>query len=57
LLENKESGGMVELIVEERKINFVKMLGILGAVVLIIFGSVDNIWRTVKLAWGKVIKE
>lgn len=55
--ENKDISGMVELIVEEKKFNFVKMLGILGAVVLIIFGSVDNIWRTIKLAWYKVIKE
>lgn len=55
--ENKESGGMIELIVEEKKFNFVKILGILGAVVLILFGSADNIWRTIKLAWYKVIKE
>ena len=30
------------------------MMGILGAIVLVIFGSIDNIWRTAKLAWNKI---
>lgn len=45
---------------EERKgnkFNFLKVLGIMGATVLIIFGSLNNIWRTMKLAWGKIVKE
>jgi len=48
---------MVELFMEEKKYGFIKMLGILGAAVLILFGSVDNIWRTIKLAWHKIADE
>jgi hypothetical protein len=42
---------------EENKYNFLKFLGIVGAMVLIIFGSLQNIWRTMKLAWSRVVKE
>jgi len=48
---------MVELNMEEKKYSLIKVLGIFGAAVLIIFGSFQNIWRTVKLAWNKVVKE
>lgn len=48
---------MVKLNMEEKKYNFFKVLGIVGAAILIIFGSLDNIWRTVKLAWNKITKE
>jgi hypothetical protein len=48
---------MVELTMEEKKYSLIKILGILGAAVLILFGSIDNIWRTMKLAWNKVIKD
>jgi hypothetical protein len=48
---------MIELNMEEKKYSFIKVMGILGAAVLILFGSIDNIWRTAKLAWNKVIKE
>jgi len=42
---------------EEKKYNFIKVLGILGATMLILFGSIDNIWRTAKLAWNKVLRK
>ncbi len=42
---------------EEKKHSFLRFVGILGAAVLIIFGSIDNIYRTAKMAWHKVIKE
>lgn len=37
-----------------QKYSYLKILGILGAVFLIAFGSIDNIWRTMKLAWHKI---
>jgi hypothetical protein len=49
--------GMVKLTMEEKKYSWIKILGILGATTLIIFGSIDNIYRTAKLAWHKVIKD
>jgi len=48
---------VLELNMEEKKYSFLKVLGILGATILIIFGSVDNIWRTLKLGWNKVAKK
>jgi uncharacterized lipoprotein len=42
---------------EEKKYDVLKVLGIIGATALILFGSFQNIWRTVKLAWDRVIKE
>ncbi|MFA6007312.1 MAG: hypothetical protein WC784_01535 [Candidatus Shapirobacteria bacterium] len=44
-------------VVKEKKYNFLKFLGIVGATVLITFGSLQNIWRTIKLAWSKIVKE
>jgi hypothetical protein len=43
--------------VKKNNFNFLKFLGIVGAMVLITFGSLQNIWRTVKLAWSKVTKK
>jgi len=48
---------MIKLNMEEKKYSVLKVLGIVGAAVLIIFGSFQNIWRTIKLAWNKVVKE
>jgi hypothetical protein len=48
---------VLKLDMEEKKYGFLKILGILGATILIIFGSMDNIWRTMKLAWNKLVKE
>jgi len=42
---------------EDKSFNYLKIMGMLAAAVLIIFGSIDNIWRTTKLAWNKVVKE
>jgi len=48
---------MVELFMEEKKYSFLKILGILGASMLIIFGSIDNLWRTAKLAWHRIVDD
>jgi hypothetical protein len=31
-----------------KKIDFIKVLGIAMAVVLVVFGGIENMWRTVK---------
>ena len=46
---------MIELFMEKNKLKFIKFLGMSAAIVLIIFGSVDNIWRTMKLAVNRVV--
>lgn len=35
------------------KNNFFKLVGVIGALFLIIFGNVSNFLRTVKLTWQK----
>jgi len=38
------------------KNNFFKLLGVTGALFLIIFGNIGNFWRTVTVAWQKTEK-
>jgi hypothetical protein len=38
---------------ENNKNNWLKVIGLIGAVVLILFGNVENLVRTVKLASKK----
>ncbi|MGI5841401.1 MAG: hypothetical protein ACOX6N_04245 [Patescibacteria group bacterium] len=33
-----------------KKWNFFRAIGLMAAVVLVLFGSIDNGWRTIKLA-------
>jgi len=45
---------VVELRMEERKFNPIKFLGMMAAFFLIVFGSLDNVWRTVKMVWNRI---
>ena len=40
---------------EKRKIDLLKVLGAVAAVFLIMFGGVDNAWRTARYWWYKMI--
>ncbi len=48
---------MIKLNMEENKLKVIKYLGMVAAISLIIFGSFDNIWRTMKLAINKVVNK
>ena len=41
---------------EEKKFNLIKFLGMMAAFFLIIFGSFNNIWRTVKVILEEIKK-
>ncbi len=38
---------------EQKKYNWLKVVGAVGAGTLIVFGSFANVWRTIKLLWEK----
>jgi len=40
-----------------KKNNWLKAIGLVGAVFLVAFGSVGNFWRTIKLGLGKLDKQ
>lgn len=42
---------------EEKKFNPIKFLGMMAAFFLIVFGSLDNVWRTVKMMAEKIRKQ
>lgn len=48
---------MIELFMEKNKLRFIKFLGMAAAMMLIIFGSLDNMWRTMRLAVNKVVNK
>jgi hypothetical protein len=37
-----------------KKWSFVKILGMIGAVILISFGSMGNFLRTIRLGWDRI---
>jgi hypothetical protein len=37
----------------EKKYNWLRVVGVIGAGVLIVFGSFANAWRTLKMSWDK----
>jgi len=39
---------------EGKKYNPIKFLGMAAAIGLIAFGSLNNFWRTINLAWNKI---
>jgi len=41
---------------EGKKFNLIKFLGMMAAFFLIVFGSFNNVWRTVKIVIEKIRK-
>jgi len=39
---------------EEKKFNPIKFLGMMAAFFLILFGSLNNAWRTIKMVWRRI---